>query len=207
VEPSDSDNPSGSGDCACEEAPAQPQRRTALAVIVAGAGSLVLGSAALAAGFLSNALGRARQRPWIKLGSVEDTDVLNVDTFQRHVVQIEHVHAWKTQRVPLDIYIKDRYPDEPIALLSTCSHLGCSVKWKGESGSFDCPCHGGRYDEEGRVIAGPPPRPLTRLEVKIENDDCFVRLPDAGGDTTESGAGTASTPPGSDRGAIGSRSA
>ena len=139
----------------------------------------------MTATFLSNALGRRRERPWIRLGSVNDANILNVDTFKRHILQTTHVHAWQRSRVPLDIYIKDLYPEDPLALLSRCSHLGCAVSWDAEGESFECPCHGGKYDAKGDVISGPPPKPLTRLEVKIDGDQCFVRLPDADGASPE----------------------
>ena len=32
-----------------------------------------------------------------------------------------------------------------------------------------CPCHGGAYDSRGHVTAGPPPRPLDRLDIKLVN--------------------------------------
>lgn len=41
---------------------------------------------------------------------------------------------------------------------SICTHLGCNVKRV--TGGFECPCHGSRYDQNGRVISGPAPRPL-----------------------------------------------
>lgn len=41
---------------------------------------------------------------------------------------------------------------------SVCTHLGCNVKHAGSG--FECPCHGSRYDQNGRVISGPAPRPL-----------------------------------------------
>jgi cytochrome b6-f complex iron-sulfur subunit len=44
------------------------------------------------------------------------------------------------------------------ALSAVCTHLGCNVK-KGRIG-FECPCHGSRYSEAGRVTGGPAPRPL-----------------------------------------------
>jgi len=44
------------------------------------------------------------------------------------------------------------------ALSAVCTHLGCNVK-KGRVG-FECPCHGSRYNEAGRVVGGPAPRPL-----------------------------------------------
>lgn len=43
---------------------------------------------------------------------------------------------------------------------AVCTHLGCLVRWNPSSRTFDCPCHGGKYDSDGRVIAGPPPRDL-----------------------------------------------
>ncbi len=45
------------------------------------------------------------------------------------------------------------------AISSVCTHLGCNVK-RSTTG-FDCPCHGSRFDENGRVIRGPAPEPLT----------------------------------------------
>lgn len=53
-------------------------------------------------------------------------------------------------------------------LSPVCTHLGCLVNWHRKKKEFLCPCHGGRYDIEGRVLGGPPPRPLTRLPMKIE---------------------------------------
>ena len=40
---------------------------------------------------------------------------------------------------------------------ATCTHLGCLIKWDQPSKRFLCPCHGGVYNENGEVIAGPPP--------------------------------------------------
>lgn len=153
-------------------------RRTAVAVVIGGVVWLFGSALALAGGFLSNALRTTSQRKWIRIGPAER---LSPDTFQRHVVRVEHVHAWRRERVPLTIYVRDLYPADPIALLSTCSHLGCSVAWDKKRRQFRCPCHGGTYDEKGQVVSGPPPRPLTRLEVKIEEDICYVRLPAADG--------------------------
>ena len=36
-----------------------------------------------------------------------------------------------------------------------CSHLGCALKWNNTEHSWDCPCHGSRFTEDGRVIDNP----------------------------------------------------
>lgn len=56
-----------------------------------------------------------------------------------------------------------RAPDGAVCAMSaTCTHLGCIVHWNTAEKSWDCPCHGGRYDALGKVINGPPTRDLHR---------------------------------------------
>jgi Rieske Fe-S protein len=43
---------------------------------------------------------------------------------------------------------------------ATCPHLGCLVAWNGLEKSWDCPCHGSRFDPYGRVLCGPVTRGL-----------------------------------------------
>jgi cytochrome b6-f complex iron-sulfur subunit len=54
------------------------------------------------------------------------------------------------------------------AFSSRCTHLGCTVRRTADG--FFCPCHGARYDEKGRVIAGPAREPLPWFEVWAEPD-------------------------------------
>jgi cytochrome b6-f complex iron-sulfur subunit len=56
-----------------------------------------------------------------------------------------------------------------LALDRTCTHLGCTVPWVGESGRFECPCHASSFDITGAVLAPPAPRPLDLYDVRIEN--------------------------------------
>jgi glycine/D-amino acid oxidase-like deaminating enzyme/nitrite reductase/ring-hydroxylating ferredoxin subunit len=46
------------------------------------------------------------------------------------------------------------------ALSPICTHAACIVNWNSEEKSWDCPCHGARYDIDGRVLTGPATRNL-----------------------------------------------
>jgi len=46
-----------------------------------------------------------------------------------------------------------------------CTHLGCHVRWNAAEKSFDCPCHGSRFDTSGRVIQGPAVRDLEPKDI------------------------------------------
>ncbi len=63
---------------------------------------------------------------------------------------------------------------ELTALSAVCTHLGCIVAFNPAAETFQCPCHGGKYDRDGNVIAGPPPKPLERLDIKIEDDKILL---------------------------------
>lgn len=153
-----------------------PTRRSALAIIGVGLFALTAGGLTLALGMISNVWRQKQARKWIRVGRAEDLDT---GTFGRHVLRVERVHGWVREMRPIVVYIQDNYPDDPQALLATCSHLGCSVRWSGAEEQFQCPCHGGVYDARGAVVEGPPPRPLTRLEVKVDDEEiCWVRFPE-----------------------------
>src|SRR5262249_56207458 len=65
-----------------------------------------------------------------------------------------------------------RTGDRVEALTAVCTHTGCLVR-AGASG-FECPCHRSRFDADGQSLGGPAPRPLDRLETRIEKGSVKV---------------------------------
>jgi cytochrome b6-f complex iron-sulfur subunit len=61
-----------------------------------------------------------------------------------------------------------------VALTAVCTHLTCTVRYEASSGTLFCPCHNGRFDLAGNVIAGPPPAPLEVFKVEVVGEDIFV---------------------------------
>jgi Rieske Fe-S protein len=56
-----------------------------------------------------------------------------------------------------------------VAISTRCAHLGCPVRWVVAAERFVCPCHGGVYDFQGKVVGGPPVRPLDRFVTRVQN--------------------------------------
>lgn len=52
------------------------------------------------------------------------------------------------------------------AISTVCTHLGCIVSYDNEAG-FDCPCHGSKFETDGKVRQGPAPTALPWLEVSL----------------------------------------
>jgi len=61
-------------------------------------------------------------------------------------------------------YAVARIDGELRALDPTCTHMGCTVAWNAAEKSWDCPCHGSRFNTLGEVLNSPATAPLTRIE-------------------------------------------
>ena len=65
-------------------------------------------------------------------------------------------------------------PDQLLAFSAKCTHEGCTVTYQPAQSGLWCPCHDGRFDLSGRVLSGPPPKPLTKYLAKRQPDGGIV---------------------------------
>jgi arsenite oxidase small subunit len=57
-----------------------------------------------------------------------------------------------------------------------CTHLACPVVFNAGNSQLECPCHKGFFSaEDGRVLAGPPKRPLEALNVSVRDGGVWVK--------------------------------
>ncbi len=114
----------------------------------------------------------------LDLGAAKDFDAVARGTAGAiEVVTLRRVEdGYMTRRVKerLAVVRDASSPSGLAAVSTTCTHLGCGVAWNAGRKAFVCPCHGGVYGADGRVLAGPPPRPLARAPLSISGGRATV---------------------------------
>jgi len=100
-------------------------------------------------------------------------------------IDVSQVTAAKAGELPLNSAKIFRFGNKPAILINTpagalkafsavCTHLNCTVQYSREASHIWCACHNGHFDLSGRVISGPPPRPLEEYKVNVVGQDIIV---------------------------------
>ena len=71
--------------------------------------------------------------------------------------------------------------DAYVAYSQKCTHLSCAVYPASDGQRLECPCHAGYFSiEDGRVLQGPPPRPLPRIVLERRGNELWAVGVDGG---------------------------
>ena len=105
---------------------------------------------------------------WIRAGTLGD---LTPNVPVPRVLSVPRADGWYRARARETVFLVWDGAKQVKVFSATCTHLGCQVLWDGEVKKFRCPCHGGVYDVSGRVLEGPPPRPLTTIDARVDSAD------------------------------------
>ncbi len=119
-------------------------------------------------GFLVAPFFRKVPREWVTLGKPDDFQIGK--TVAVTVIDPSSL-PWAGVTAKSAVWLRRVSQNSFIAFSVNCTHLGCPVRWLEGAELFMCPCHGGVYYDDGAVAAGPPPRPLFRYDVRVENGE------------------------------------
>jgi menaquinol-cytochrome c reductase iron-sulfur subunit len=114
---------------------------------------------------------KRRIREWADAGAVVNLDV---DRPRELDVVVSRRDGWQEVRAVKSFWAHRAQDGEVVAFSAICPHLGCAFRWRADEGRFVCPCHLSVFSLSGDVVAGPSPRPLDRLDVKVENGRLLV---------------------------------
>ncbi|MEZ4446296.1 MAG: Rieske (2Fe-2S) protein [Polyangiaceae bacterium] len=156
-----------------EAGPADAQRRKLLARVSLGLGACCGAAVGVPiVGFVAAPLFSEVPRVWRKVGAVKDFTV--GDTVAVTFLDASPL-PWAGVTAKTSAWLRRVSETEFVAFSVNCAHLGCPVRWLPKANLFMCPCHGGVYDADGEVAAGPPPHGLFRYAVRVREGDVQIR--------------------------------
>jgi len=115
----------------------------------------------------------AKGARWLKLGPVDQVGAGTPRLFRASYVDQD---GWRQTTRRRAVYVVTLDGIDYVVFSNACTHLGCPVQWDDKERLFLCPCHNGGFTIDGRVAKGPPPRPLDRLEPKVDGGILYVRI-------------------------------
>jgi menaquinol-cytochrome c reductase iron-sulfur subunit len=113
---------------------------------------------------------------WIPLGKIETFEIGKpaLVSFTR-----SKVNGWEKTVTSHGVFVLRKSETDTLVLSNKCTHLGCQVNWKADKNEYVCPCHDAQFDINGKVLGGPPPRPLNRYtadQLKVEKDMLYLHF-------------------------------
>jgi quinol---cytochrome c reductase iron-sulfur subunit, bacillus type len=144
------------------------------AAVIGGLITAVIGLPTIAY-LIDPALRESAKDAWIPIGKLDDMPLGKPAPFSFTRVQVNGWERTSTSHAGFVIR-RSANPKDLLILNSRCTHLGCTVNWKDEANAFLCPCHDAKFDTEGTVLDGPPPRPLDRFTEFRLTDDGILEI-------------------------------
>lgn len=150
----------------------EEDRRRFLTRVTLTIGGVCAGAvAAPTAGFIVAPIFARRKSAWRDIGAVDDFTI--GATVLRSFEQTDPL-PWAGATGKVGAWVRRESAETFIAFSISCRHLGCPVRWEPGAKLFLCPCHGGAYYPDGTVAAGPPPEPLKRMNIRIEDGRVLI---------------------------------
>lgn len=161
--------------CTCstdlEPEPEPKTRRSVLGWLVTGINLAVVAALAVpAVKFVASPISRRSKEKWVDV--LGEDDLKEGETREvSYVIPIQD--GYQTVDRKYTVYLH-RDAAGLKCFDPACTHLGCRIKFQDDKRRYFCPCHGGVFGEDGKVVSGPPPTGLVEHPVKVENGRILV---------------------------------
>ncbi len=124
-----------------------------------------------AAAYLFSSRKGSAQEKWVDAGAVPE---LAPNKPEHIVVHRKRQDGWNHTEEDAAAWVVKAPNGNIMAFAPQCTHLGCAYGWDVNARHFVCPCHGSVFGVDGRVLAGPAPRPLDRYETRVEDGQLYL---------------------------------
>jgi menaquinol-cytochrome c reductase iron-sulfur subunit len=105
---------------------------------------------------------------------VGDFSQLKIGTPQEALYVRKRVDGWWKGQVKTSTWLVKTDDHTVVAFDPACTHLGCAYHWEKSANQFICPCHASAFSIDGKVLAGPAPRPLDRYVAKVRDGKVLI---------------------------------
>jgi menaquinol-cytochrome c reductase iron-sulfur subunit len=110
---------------------------------------------------------RTRQKSgWVDAGDISQ---LTPGTPVEMSFQLSRVDGWRVLTEKRTAWVVKGADNKIVAFGPQCTHLGCAYHWESGAKEFQCPCHNSFFSIQGKVLAGPAPRPLDRYVTQVKD--------------------------------------
>jgi menaquinol-cytochrome c reductase iron-sulfur subunit len=112
-----------------------------------------------------------KEEDWVEVG---DVTKLAPNVPVEMVFRRNRVDGWKVTSEKGTAWVVKRPDASVVAYGPQCTHLGCAYHWDDRKTEFLCPCHNSLFGIDGKVAAGPAPRPLDRFDVMVQGNKLLL---------------------------------
>jgi len=147
-------------------------RRSFYGLMIQALGAVI--SAAVAAPAAVYLLMKPKSSGGENLVEIANLSELSVGEPREIVYYRTRIDGWKRTREKATTWVVKTGESSAVAFNPQCPHLGCIYHWQEEDHTFECPCHASAFSTEGKVVAGPAPRPLDRFASRVEGGKLLV---------------------------------
>ena len=147
-------------------------RRGFLGYVVGGIGAAI--AAAVAVPVIGYFFSPASQKTKPLVTPIGNTSEIPIGVPTRLTYEQRVCDGWYVTTLSKAAWVVTTDGRNFVAYDPRCTHLNCPYYWDDQKKEFLCPCHSGRFDINGSVLGGPPPRPLDRLGLEIQQGSIIL---------------------------------